>query len=369
MTTSSIDHRPTPAAAPPFVPHERDPRAATAWLDLVRVVAILAVVLIHVLAPVVETKTTHFGSVTWWLADVVNSGVRWSVPVFVMVSGALLLDPTKTTAVAPFYARRLRRVGVPLAFWTVFYLCFRAVYNGSLTAEQAARDVFAGSPFLQLYFLFIVLGLYLLTPFLRVLIGAATQRMVVVFAVVMLCLGVADQALDMLGGAGDPNAITRFLPYVGYYVAGWVLRDLPITRRRVLTAAAVFVGAWAAIALGTGAVTDAVGWNRTAAYLYGFLSPPVVVMSLAGFVLLRAVGTGWRPALDCAARIRALAGLSFGVYLVHPAVLFPVRRVVGLPDDPAGMAGTAVVLLVVVTAASAAITALLQRLPLLRRTV
>lgn len=367
---------PAPATArteqPQPQPGDTDGRTATAWLDLVRVVAIVAVVVIHVLAPVVETKTTDFGSATWWLADAVNSAMRWSVPVFVMVSGALLLDPAKSVAVRPFYARRLRRVGIPLAFWTVFYLGFRAVYDaGGISAGEATKDVLAGSPFLQLYFLFIIVGLYLLTPFLRVLVGAATRRMVTVFAVVMLGMGVADQAFSMLVGAGSPNAITRFLPYVGYYVAGWVLRDLRVTRQGVAAAAVAFVSAWAVIALGTGAVTEAVGWNRTAAYLYGFLSPPVVVMSMAAFVLLRVVGTRWRAvaAGRGATAVRTLSELSFGVYLVHPALLLPARRTVGMPDDPVAMAATALALLVGVVLASALITAALRRLPLLTRTV
>lgn len=377
MTT--LDDRPAPAPARPAALPDATPRAdanpvrrATAWLDLVRVVAILAVVVIHVMAPVVETKTTAFGTGTWWLGDLADAAMRWSVPVFVMVSGALLLDPAKSVAVRPFYSRRLHRVGVPLVFWTGFYLCFRVVYQGDpMSAGQATKDVVSGSPFLQLYFLFIIIGLYLLTPFLRVLIGAATRRMVVVFALVMLAMGVADQAITVLGHTGDPNAITRFVPYVGYYVAGWVLRDITITRRRVTLAAAAFACSWVVIALGTWAVTDLVGWNTTASYFYGYLSPPAAVMSVAAFVLLRAIGTRWKAVTDepRARVVRTWSELSFGVYLVHPALLLPARRVFGMPDGPLAMTVTALALLVGVTALSALITAGLRRVPLLQRTV
>ena len=75
-----------------------DARSATsdglAWVSWLRVLAILAVVLIHVagitaVAP--DARSTTQGN----LAIVLDFASRWSVPVFVMVSGALLLDPSR----------------------------------------------------------------------------------------------------------------------------------------------------------------------------------------------------------------------------------------------------------------------------------
>ncbi len=298
-------------------------------MDVLRILAMAAVVVIHAVAPVVETRTTDFGSATWWTANALDAATRWCVPVFVMVSGALLLDPAKRMTVRSFYARRVHRVGIPLVAWIGFYLLFREVYNaGGITAQEAAAEVASGSVFLHLYFLFILLGLYVLTPYLRVLTLHAPPRMMWGFTVIMLGLGLTDQAIGTLVGQGQPNAVTRFLPYVGYFVAGWLLRDVSLGRRRVLLAGAAFVVSWAAIALGTGLVADVVGWNQTAGYLYGFLSPPVVVMSVSAYVLLRAVGTRLlRTASETVVRrVQLVAGLTFGVYLVHPALLLPLRR-------------------------------------------
>lgn len=344
-------------------------RADTSWLDLARVLAIAAVVVIHVLAPVVETKTTDFGTGSWWVANVGNSAMRWCVPAFVMVSGALLLDPRKADGVKAFYRRRLRRVGIPLVAWTGFYLAFRSVYFGDVTAESAAQDVLAGSPFLQLYFLFVIVGLYLITPFLRVLVRAATRRMLWAFALVMAGLGALDQVISVIGGTGNPNAVTRFLPFIGYFVAGWLLRDVRLTPRVLEGAALAFLGSWIVTALGTGAVTEAVGWGRYAAYLYGFLSPPVVVMSVSAFLLIRWAGTRWTPGPVTAGWLGRLSDLTFGVFLVHAAILFPLRRALPIPADLVGMLAVTAVLTTVVVTASLAITALLRAVPLLRATV
>ena len=59
------------------------------------------------------------------------------------------------------YRRRLARIGVPLVVWTLVYLAYRRWWlDEPLTAEEAGRDVLAGTPFLQLSFLYVFAGLY-----------------------------------------------------------------------------------------------------------------------------------------------------------------------------------------------------------------
>src|SRR5690606_11421211 len=294
------------------------------WLDLARILAIPAVVLIHVLVPVVLARTTEFASGTWWTAATLSSAARWCVPVFVMVSGALLLDPSRPSALLPFLGKRLRRVGIPLCVWTVVYLLFQRYYlPGEITAVDVKQAIYAGSPALQLYFLVIILGLYLLTPFLRVITMHASWPKQAAFVVVLLGIGMLDEALRDLTGTGDLNAATQFLPYVGYYVAGWVLRDVAVSRRLVAIAAVTFVGSVVLTTVGTGVLGTSRGINAEGLYLWEYLSPPVTTLSLAAFVLIRAWGTRSRMLRSDrgAIRLRRVADLTFGVYLVHMIVL------------------------------------------------
>ncbi len=72
-----------------------------AWLDAARVISIFAVVFLHISASVVTEA--DFGSSTWWHGNFYDSLVRWCVPVFVMVSGALLLDERRVEDTISFY--------------------------------------------------------------------------------------------------------------------------------------------------------------------------------------------------------------------------------------------------------------------------
>jgi surface polysaccharide O-acyltransferase-like enzyme len=330
-------------------------------MDASRVLAIGAVVLIHVLAPTVEGRGLEVGAPGWWLANVLNSASRWCVPVFLMISGALALDPAKVTRPRAFYRKRWHRIGIPLVFWTAVYLLFRRlVLNPGLTPGQAASDIARGAPFLQLYFLYVLAGLVLITPFLKVFTRHATWRMQLGFGAVLLGLGVVDQVASYLGGIGEPNLATRFLPFAGYYILGWVLRDVLLSRRGIVWCTTLF-----ALSVAVTAMLAAVaGFGAVGRYAYGFLSPTVVVMSITAFLLLHLVfraQDGWADRW-----LRPVAPLAFGVFLVHGALVYGFRTVIGVPNDLLEVAVSAVVLTFGYAVVSAAITWVLLQIPYVR---
>ncbi|WP_088282236.1 acyltransferase [Kineosporia sp. A_224] len=363
---------------------EPDPRAEplvlaaaahepTGWFDLARVLAILAVVVVHETSGEVGSRDAGDpATAAWWTANILDSASRWCVPVFLMVSGALLLDPRRTDRPRDFYRRRLGRIGVPLVVWTAVYLVFRSFYLGDdLDAGQAARDVAAGTPFLQLYFLYVLVVLYLLTPFLRLVVRHTTHRMQAAFGAVLLGLGALDQVLSSFLDVGGASAATRFLPYAGYFTLGWLLRDVPLSGRAVRGAAVAFAGSVVATAGLVAASAAFVGWGNPGRYLYGYLSPTVVVMSLSAYVLLRAWGLRHPPGARWAPgrRTAALSALTFGVYLVHPLFFYPLRRLWPAPQAWPLWVGVTAAHLALTVAGSLALTWVILRIPVLRRAI
>src|SRR3954447_23076195 len=103
-TSTAVDvDPPATAAAGPAAPLE-----PTGWLDLARVLAIGAVLAVHEAGAAVGARRPgEPADPAWWAANVLDAASRWCVPVFVMVSGALLLDPRRTERPREFYRRRL----------------------------------------------------------------------------------------------------------------------------------------------------------------------------------------------------------------------------------------------------------------------
>ena len=138
--------RPSPAHASPGSAGAssqtplRRVRAASGleWMDMLRIAAILAVVVIHSVGYATKQSGTGWHSAWWWGANLLNSACLWCVPVFVMVSGALLLDPARRVSSGAFLKRRAVRIGLPLAFWIAGTCCCAKAAAGTDNAAAAA---------------------------------------------------------------------------------------------------------------------------------------------------------------------------------------------------------------------------------------
>ncbi|WP_415186318.1 acyltransferase family protein [Shimwellia blattae] len=82
-----------------------------------RILSIFAVIVLHQASAFSLYENT---SLEWWVVDFYNSFARWCVPVFIMLSGYLLLH--KEEGFYVFYRKRLSRILIPLIFWSFFYL-------------------------------------------------------------------------------------------------------------------------------------------------------------------------------------------------------------------------------------------------------
>jgi surface polysaccharide O-acyltransferase-like enzyme len=96
-------------------------------------------------------------------------------------------------------------------------------------------------------------------------------------------------------------------------------------------------------------------------------------MSVAAFVLFRSIPVGDRsPDREGRAdgsQLAVLSGVTFGIFLVHPLVLYPVQDHWPLPDAPAAFAARLLVHLMITVIASLALTLVLRRIPYVRATV
>lgn len=288
--------------------------------DAMRVLGAVAVVVIHV----ASEPVADFGRIArldWWLSAAAYTACRWAVPLFIMLSGALLLDPSKDEPIGVFYRRRLWRVGVPTVVWSALYLWWRAWYQGKPTdLDYILGSLAAGAPYAHLYFLYLLTGLYLVTPFLRLFLRQADRRQQLAALLVAFGIGMGDKLVRCWFGGGV-NVCWMFVPYLGYYLAGWWLRGLAITERQARLAGWIWLVSVPVTML---AMRFSFGQREQMGMRYWpteYLSPAIVTMSLAAFVYLSYRYLALRPQPV----LQSLGDTMLGVYLIHPALLNVMR--------------------------------------------
>lgn len=241
------------------------------WL---RALAVLGVVAVHTAG---ATAAEHgLSTPDGVVAVAMDIPFLWAVPVFVMLSGALLLDPARAATRAArggMVRLRLRRLVPPLLLWHAVYLGYFALTrDGWLRGPGTVLErVGTGQVAPHLYFFWIVLGLSLLAPTLQAWTGRTEDRTVLAAGVAGCLLAVVSAW--PLGPDGSAllawrNAATWWVPFLGLFLLGHALRGRAPGRAGTSLAAAgaVVVAALLSVQWGSATVPEQVDALAPASY-------------------------------------------------------------------------------------------------------
>jgi surface polysaccharide O-acyltransferase-like enzyme len=323
-------------------------------LDFARVIAVFAVVLLHVSARVAGSNP-DIHSLAWWTGNIADVLSRWCVPVFVMISGALLLSTPANVDPIAFYKRRMARLLPVIAFWTLVYIVFRRCINSTFTLDDAAKSIVKGTPYYHLWYLYMLIGLYFVTPFLRQLVSVISTnslRLLIIGSFVIA-------ALDSASAFSSATFLPLFLPFIGYFLAGHYLSNISRAPKLPLMGSVALVCGLLA-ALGTGALLSSIG-PRSFELMYSFLNPLTIVMSLCVYVVLTRISIRIGP-------LQQIAIITPGIYVIHPLWSWGLAKhgITGFLVHPLIGIPITAILVFILSAVSAA---LIARIPFLGRTV
>lgn len=290
--------------------------------DVVRVMAIIGVVIVHT-ANAVYARPDFFGGLSWWIAIVLNSFSRISIPLFIMISGYFILS--KNEKFKDSLSRTASRIFIPLIVWFLIYVIWNAGeptfqhINSTLLVRLLTVNVF------DLYFLIILLGLYVTAPFLRSFLARKnySQQKIVMFALVVF--GILFFAVQYLLFLCSPAiSFVYWIPYIGLFVAGYFFgNNISKTKSMhypvgffALSLGVTIVGNYFYYLLHNNGNTLLDARGCLSHYTDSYLSINVVVMALSAFIILMKINYNF---IGHAARkiIYSVARASFGIYVLH----------------------------------------------------
>lgn len=361
MKTSSTDV----VTAKPFLP----------WVGWVRLFALLGVCMCHACDPLNAFGQAHE---KFWI-EVYGSFIRPCVPLFVMLTGALLLPVEESFG--GMWQKRCKRLLLPFLFWTFIYALIPWILaKCSIPTETIQRVFFpfaspvhtdGGSVFrtfflsliqfnqyaVQLWYIYLLFGLYLFMPILSAWLKVATLRakgmflllwagsMVVFywplflqgllatdfgasfFADYVTRFGIGQhmalaQSFDAypILGACDWNtfgALHVFSGFTGYLVLGHVLKDIQWSKAKTLMVCVpTFLLGYAIVGFGTHWVWNTPGFSwKMAEFFWWYCSIPVALMSASVFLLVKTflnTTTPWMNRL-----LQHLTRVGFGLFCMH----------------------------------------------------
>jgi len=256
-------------------------------VDVIRTVAIVGVILLHSANDLTSQQMSWFEIVRWNTVTVYQSIGRLGVPLFLLLTGALLLQPSKLTEpIGVFFKKRVARIGLPFIFWGAIYfawdfLVVNKINNQPITTNSIIQGVLTG-PYYQFWYLYLLLGLYLITPILRVVMAHASRDLIK-YILILWFLGAAIVPTIALVTSLhlDTNVLT-ITGYVGYFILGAYLLTVQISRSKLALYTAVGV---TLTAIGTYVIAATVGGTEMY-FFQGYLSPTLIFAAASLFLLL-----------------------------------------------------------------------------------
>lgn len=390
------------------------------FLDVLRVLATCAVVLMHVLTGATDVTDASIVPEYRSLLLSVMDLVTWCVPIFLLISGYLFLNPERTLTYPVMIKKYCRRIALAILLFGVPYAASELVVAERTfrirMIPEALKMTLTGHTWSHMWYLYLILFLYLITPLLKkVLRVLPVWGVVAMMAVIFLGSSVApflNKVLDVNSIPVLPDGGVYFLYYLcGYFFA---VREVCVDKGR--NAGSQMVEPGSGRRAGDNTECDGETQNVESRAWNVWLKAAVAVLAmgmilsrtLAGFsiqmaynypftVLLAVLlfATGWNGGRDGAAsaareknRIHRIpwqeaGALSFAVYLVHPVYVnllykfvkitpFTVLEQCGVQSVAAGQVVLILLLAafcLVVLALATATAWVLRKIPVLRKYV
>ena len=405
------------------------------FLDVLRVLATCAVVLMHVLTGATDVTDASIVPEYRSLLLSVMDLVTWCVPIFLLISGYLFLNPERTLTYPVMIKKYCRRIALAILLFGVPYAASELVVAERtfriMMIPEALKMTLTGHTWSHMWYLYLILFLYLITPLLKKVLRVLPVWGV---AAVMVVIFLGSSVAPFLNKVLDVNSIP-VLPdggvYFLYYLCGYLfaVREVCVDKGRNVGGQMVETGSgrragdnteWD----GETQNVESQAWNVWLIAAAVLIMGMILSRTLAGFsiqmaynypftvllsVLLFAAGQngGWRAAAPAASPVAGTPGvdistageeqerlkhripwqeagaLSFAVYLVHPVYVnllykfvkitpFTVLEQCGVQSVAAGHAVLILLLAVfclVVLALATATAWVLRKIPVLRKYV
>ncbi|WP_428327455.1 acyltransferase [Mucilaginibacter sp.] len=341
------------------------------YFDVLRALAIVAVVVLHNSVDTID----NFGKVSnfdWLSAAVYNGLTRFCVPLFVLMSGSLLLNKNKESTVKELFSKRLPKLLIPLVVWSIVYIAFLHYSKlgfAHINIWDCLLQFYKGPVIFHFWFLYMMIGIYLIYPVINAFITSASQSVILYFIAAWFCISCGTAIIEMVTGTATGLELYGFMGYIGYFVMGYYLKNYSFTKQdtRIIYGLSV-------LAFITSVASIIIFYNYHIAHGNDLVESdftPDIPFAIAGLFLFMKNFNFTDKATWLKTIITELSMESYGIYIVHVLVMQTLFNKMLLNIQCNNMAVIWVVPLktVVIVGITYGIVKLLKQVPFLKQTI
>ena len=273
--------------------------------DLLRIISTFAVVLIHVNANVADSNNISF--VGFNFCSLINIITRFSVPCFVMLSGAFILSNERNADYKRFYAKSFYKIGIPLVIILIlsFLIAEMKAIIGGRDLLNPVFELLSGN-LNNCWFMFMLVGLYFLVPIIIRIKKSISNRSYIIGSFVWLFVAMISQLTSTYSVSWAFGIIFSF---VGYFLVGNVIYE---NMSRIKFKGLYFIFAIISYVL-LFVYRGITGFLRFSIDAYSnWFSPLIIIASICVFIAFSSI--------KIKINLGKLSGYTYVIYLLHTNV-------------------------------------------------
>lgn len=284
------------------------------YFDLLKCVAIIFVVLIHVISE--HWDTLDVNSNTFVILSILDSISRFCVPIYFMVSGALFLNEEKKVTIKDVIKKYVPRVLLLFVFWNVTYSILNIIVSKDAITFASIGEVLLntilGEGIFHLYFLPIIIGFYLCLPILKQITKVDNKNILKYLILVLFIFFGFNRIMEYLFDTSISYTIF-FGKYMIYFILGYYLNTFNISKKN--TKIIYSLGIFGLIITIIGTIISSRA-NGITDVFFKYDTFNVIIYSTAVFLFAKNYFVKFNEKL-----LNILTKTNFGVYLIHGLIL------------------------------------------------
>lgn len=290
------------------------------YFDFLRIFAALAVVMLHTAASQYGLEGIYHDS-----ACLYDGFVRWCVPIFVMISGALFLEPAKTITINNILKKYIPRIVIIFFVWSLFYTCLSCFSKNNFNVAFIIINIIYG--YYHMWFLYMIAGLYLIIPFLRPITEKKDKNLILYLLIIWLV------AASIIPFINFMFPITKMfsefiiknkfyfsfpLSFIGYFVLGYYLHNYVNIGKNIILVTALILSFFITV------IGDTIySLPNKQSFFFDNFSPFVIITAISIFLLIK--NKCYQNKQPNKAILK-LSDLTLGVYMIHPFFIFVLTK-------------------------------------------
>lgn len=305
------------------------------YLDVARILATIAVVLVHVASMEPNWTNYEFSSPEWGVFCSYAAITKWAAPIFCLISGALFLDPDRNVPTKKLYTHNIPRIITSLVFWSCVYVVNLIVmFNIDFTRAEFIKRVAGG--YYHQWYLYMIIGFYILVPVLRKI--TADKQLTKYITAVTILFHFVVPFIQFHPKFDWTTAVTNkmfiSLPgYLAYFLLGYYINKFDLSK---LTKSFIYVGGVVSFVF-TVTQTLAKTIENDAYYnpYTNYNSVTVLIQTVFIFVLIKDVCGKINFNKNGTKTISTLSKDTFAIYQMHPLIIMLLTKYLGFTSTSA----------------------------------